>query len=264
MSVALHPLPHWSVPLRRQHAVLVQSGRVLVLFLAQLAILALIHLDRAADDSLVAGHVPLVIEGMAGLLYTAVGWALLVWPGESRSRRGYHHSLPVHSGRHDLLRVLAGATWLLASVTFYYIAGAALGAATRAIPVWEFPFRLWLNGYTLALTVYLAASVLPLLVDRALEWTLGATVAIGVPIGMVADANPGGPLAIIKWIFDSRYGMHTAMLGGMNGGRVETYRRLLGWRGWTPPAAEEYYIAAALWLGLAALAVLLATRRRRA
>lgn len=263
MSVALHPLPHWTIPLWRQHALLLHSGRVLVLFLAQLAILALIHFDRAMDG--VPPQVPLVIDGMGGLLFVAVGWALLVWPGESRSQRGYYHSLPVHSGRHDMLRVLAGATWLIASVTFYYLAGAVFAVLTRAIPVWEFPIRLWLNGYTLSLTVYLVASVIPLLVEHTLEWTLGAAVAIGVPFGLVADTtHPVRSLGIFKWVLDSRYGLHTAMLGGIDGGRIETYRRLVGWRGWTPPPAEEYYLAAVLWLGLAVGAVLLASRSRRA
>lgn len=112
----------------------------------------------------------LVLQLAPVVSVASAGWGLLIWREETPSRRMYHWGLPVEAPTYDLLRVVAGAIWLMAALTLFLVIGVGIGLlsnepwlVTRSLP-------LLLPHYLLSsLILYLLVAVLSTALNRPAE-----------------------------------------------------------------------------------------------
>lgn len=174
----------------------------------------------------------------------AVFWAAMVtWRGEGPEERVHHWSQPVGRRRHQLLRIAAGAVWLLAAV----IAGAAAGWIAGAVvqggmgPGGAAPLAAIGGGLLL---LYLLGSVPALLSEHPVVWIVGVYAGTGFLVTL-ASAR-GWPLAGTArsvlltgdWSLSSATNAPGLLVDGVSG--------------------EQPWVALALWLCVAGAAVALA------
>ena len=194
---------------------------------------------------------------VAPLLLATMAWPLMVWQGQGPTQRNYHRALPVDQVTHDLLKVAAGAVWLLLTIAFTLL---VLTAIAVALP-WPAPatnVAMTLNAFTGALIIYLLVSAIPILTDRPLEWLLGicgALAAAGILRG-VYDENLISEA--IGLFIRGEYGLGMALMGG--------YTSLMGddvglYYPWASVSAFNWTIATVLWLTIAIWLVCWASRR---
>ncbi len=164
---------------------------------------------------------------LTGLLLGAVAWPPLVWRGQGPTRRNYHRTLPVDQFTHDMLKIGAGALWLMlgiAVVLLPLLVAANLSTTLRGLVTGP-SLLVWVNFFTGPLIVYLLLSCIPMLTDRPLEWMLGLTAGF-VGLTMLADTYDLALKNAIDVIMRSELGLVNAL----NGAYVEqpwlTYVRL--------------------------------------
>ena len=220
-----------------------------------LAVLGVLMALTRCNVSVGINEIQAPLSGSLGLypfaLLAAAVWSAGVWHDEGPTRRGYHWSLPVDRGRHDLLRVGAGAAWLALGVTALLVLKVASDLIFGGVGgPW-----LWVGFLTGPLTVYLFGSALALRVDHPGRWLA----AIGISgffvwaflvahrtmqTGPTMDAVLGSPAGPVRALFMA-YLAPLIPNGGVAASLAFT---------WLP--------AAVLWLGLGAGAVWLAARYR--
>lgn len=197
--------------------------------------------------------------GMAVLLayppavLAAIAWGSLVWRGERPRSRDAHWVLPVDQAAHELLRVAAGAAWLLpgvgALVAFLALAGGADGRRLL------FPWMavLYLTG---SVTCYLLTSALALRAARPI-----ASLALGLAAWTAASAalhrgGLGRVAALLEGVFGGRLGLWTALGAPFDVATTGGAPRLAGDPG-------RWAAAMLLWLAISALLVAAAAWVRR-
>jgi hypothetical protein len=194
---------------------------------------------------------------LPGLLIGAVAWAPLVWRGQGPTKRGYHRALPVNQLTHDLIKIAAGAAWLMLGVAIVLLP--LLGSAlywphTRDLlsgpPIW-----VWINFFTGPLIVYLLVSCVPMLTDKPLEWMLGLT---GGLVGLQTLANTYSiePFySVTSELVRGDIGLVNALYGAYNQAHWEVYVQ------WARSLPRDHYgewiAATILWLLLSVSAVCL-------
>ena len=131
MSVVERHPPHWQTVARRQFGLLTSAPHP---ELIPLAIASFFLFLGGVSFQLTLPGVTSVHAGPALAylfsLVVASNWAGAAWPGEGPSQRDYHQVMPVDRRAHDLLRVGAGAAWLLLVLATLVVFGAVL-AYTR-------------------------------------------------------------------------------------------------------------------------------------
>jgi hypothetical protein len=198
-----------------------------------------------------------------GVLATAVAWPFFVWIGELPRQRSYHRNLPVNHVTHDLLKVLAGACWLMLGVAVVLAAQLImlLGTGFGSL-VWGISPMALLNFFTGSLLIYLFVSVIPILSNKPIEWMLGLTLGVGAIIMPIARA-PGTrewPLIAMEILLRSDLGLFNALAGAyMN----QPWANLLEGgltRSAVPHSTGLWLIATVLWTAVGWSLVYLASR----
>lgn len=202
----------------------------------------------------------------APLLIVSVVWPLLVWRGEAPAQRTYHRTMPVNGIAHDLLKVAAGAVWLMlgiALILLVYLVTALL--RDGAILLFELTPVAYLNFFTGPLLIYLLVSIIPILSNKPIEWIIGLAVAF-VAATLIFDIYMPG-LFGITWryvvqdlaLWDALYrGYEIQYWGGLVDGWADVGVRRLGagveYAGFARAAdqARGVYVRATIyWLSLA-------------
>lgn len=211
----------------------------------------------ASIDHLARGVTSLPVdEGTAALLFAAgaaLAWGLFLpfhlWRGEVPSRRGYHWTMPVAHRQHDLLRVAAGAVWLLAIVAALLataVATAALaghGGGLGALSAW-----VWPSVLLGPLVPYLAVSVALVRAEHPAAWVWG-TLGVGFMLWTVATAARIEPIrALLRYGVAGSLGLLRALAGPVLGETVAPFSTgpqwLLAWLAWTALSGACLWVVA--------------------
>jgi hypothetical protein len=263
----MHPMPSWAVPARRQFLLLLSSGRAWLLLAASVVpvlVLEALRLRQLATRPLSLDQVfPVLLFVLPFFLFIAPAWALLTWRSEARDERDYHWSLPVPQAIHDAWRVLAGAVWLVAATALCCLTGLLLALRAGQVEMLAYGPLFWLNFFTYPLAFYLAASILPLVTRRPVEWMIGC-VLVGAILLFLAEGIGVPPLqAVVGAVLDGRAGLHAAMdagfvaesisIGGSEPINLSGYHHTLA----------DWALATTLWLGIPLVGVVLAVRSLR-
>ncbi len=124
---AMRPQLGWLAVTRQQIIVIGSAPHKIMLVFIGLAILQLftsVNMRLDLPDFRANASGLLVVYLLS--LFAAQLWAVSVWHQEGPSRRGYHWTLPVDRTRHDLLRVLAGAIWMIMVLLMLLAVGALI------------------------------------------------------------------------------------------------------------------------------------------
>lgn len=195
---------------------------------------------------------------LTGLLLGALAFPPLVWRGQGPRHRNYHRALPVDQLTHDLLKIGAGAVYLMLSVALVLIPLLITALLSPMSGLVTGPSMLvWLNFFTGPLIVYLLVSCVPVLTDRPLEWMVGLTAGF-VGITVLADTYALVPLqGLIDLMMRGPFGLSVAL----NGAYVE--------QPWLQHVGESvvghypqygaWIFATILWLGVGIAAVCMAS-----
>ncbi|HUF49258.1 MAG TPA: hypothetical protein VMN60_00400 [Longimicrobiales bacterium] len=139
------------------------------------------------------GGDPTVAVAGALVGFTGAFWPMIVWYGETPGRRTYHWSLPVARTGHDLMRVAAGAIYLVAiSVTVALAAILIDGSVASSFG--EFRTVLFLAFVLIPLFPYFLMTALALWSDYTItRWVLAGFVAFPVGATILERAGYGQP-----------------------------------------------------------------------
>jgi hypothetical protein len=205
------------------------------------------------DDGVHPARGMAVLLAYPPVLLASMLWGSLVWRGERPRSRDAHRVLPVDQGTHELLRVAAGAAWLLPGVAALVLfLAAASGAEGRGLLL-PWLAIVYLTG---SLTGYLLTSALALRVRRPLAW-----LALGLAVwaAAVAALQRGGfarASALLAGVFQGRAGLWAALGGGFDVTGAGGTPRLAGDPG-------RWALAMLLWLASSLLLVAAAATPRR-
>ncbi len=280
-DVAMHRTPHWSVPARRQFALVKDSQGPWFMIAACCFSMFVVEFVRFQQmrDSGWRGPIGLqypMVAVLSFLYVLSAAWPLLVWRDESWGKREYHWSLPVASSTHDLWRVVSGAAWLMVSIAVCAVLGMTLiqlhGGAPVHLPngsrVYFHPGApFWLSFFAGPLIIYTFASILPIALRRPMEW--GAAIVGGFTLWMLASEITRSRW-MSRWWYVAMTEGPVSMERALGGGMSTQWNNFLSDSGWAmnrqPPVLEElagWILSVALWLGLGVFGVVLAVRRRR-
>lgn len=116
---------------------------------------------------------PSIAAMLPGMIALGGLAAVLTWSNEGPGNRRYHWSLPVARELHDLLRVIAGALWLVMLIAaFATIAWFLEAPIHRSYWLNDAPL-FWLAMFLVPLLVYALATVPALLSGKPLLWIFG-------------------------------------------------------------------------------------------
>lgn len=219
--------PDVSAVLRAQLRLMARAHRPAFLLLGLAVAAGVVALawiwPGGAPDRLTLAHA--MGRSYGALELVAVFWAAMVtWRGEGPEERFHHWSQPVGRRRHQLLRIAAGAVWLLAAV----VAGAAAGWLAGAVvqggmgPGGAAPLAATVGGLLL---LYLLGSVPALLSEHPVVWIVGVYAGTGFLVTL-ASAR-GWPLAGTvrsllltgDWSLSSATNAPGLLVGGTSGGQ---------------------------------------------
>jgi hypothetical protein len=267
-----HPVPRWTVAAARQSDLLIRSGRVTLLMLANAATLLVaevgVQMQRMNGGGMHTAE-PVIVNLMGFLMLIGAGWALLVWNGEGRDRRHYHWGMPVSPATQDLWRVAAGAGWLLAGTAVFCLIGVVLGVVDETPALFDYGASFWVNCFTLPLLPYLAASIVTLRANRPFLWIAVLVASFAAVIAAMQLWHLAFLSDVFEWLLaDGDYSLGSALFGGYTSAKFELLNQTRAFyidgrlhTGNVPPV-QDYVIANAIWLPIATTLVVLAARRR--
>lgn len=213
-------------------------------------------------------ELPAVVFALLFVMGSLGVWGLIaplvVWRAESPSARGYHWSMPVNRRTHDLLRVAAGAVWLLAAGVFWLLALLLCAALSgRVAELAGFGPAAWLDLLVGPLLVYLLASVTAVRCERPAAWFWGTLGVLSFGWALLQAAQLegwrlGAVAAIPEAIAAGRFGLGTALAGAVARDAAAAVGRELAFGA----GPGRWALTAALWLALAAAAVYAAASAR--
>ena len=191
--------------------------------------------------------------------YVLVGYgtiaAALMWASEPPDNRRYHWAMPIARERHDVLRIVAGALWLLVAIMLFAMAAwlteepAVRDQWLRNAPLY------WLGVFLVPMLAYLLCSIATLLVARPLLWLTGAGLLILILVSdIVAKFAPVvGDVASALFGTSEPASLGAAITGGY---------RLAPWTDAAPIEPRAWLISLGVWYAFALCAIALAVRRR--
>lgn len=174
--------------------------------------------DLGYGDAIDEGLAALWLAGVAGLLL-GVLWPMRVWGGEPAANRDYHWAMPVRRSLHDLLRVLAGATWVgLLAAALALLAASAAAVSGHAVLFPRLTPWFWLNLIVAPLLLYTLASI-PYVraASRPGVWLWGGFLAAATLLNLGAEGAPApvaavvrpltaGPVGVLRTLFSPLFG----------------------------------------------------------
>jgi hypothetical protein len=140
----------------------------------------------------------------------SVLWAIMVWRAEGPTQRSYHWSLPVDVQQHDLIRVAAGACWMLGVSLFFGVVTFVASHTNLAGNGVSLPPSYWMSFATAVVIPYLFGSAIGLASDRPAEWLLGSYVSLTL-VYVMSETRDGRALDPVRAIFDGRLGIIRAL-----------------------------------------------------
>lgn len=207
--------PPMTTVLRRQLVMLHWSGRSWFLGALTVAIIA-----AAAPILAFYGYDvgTLFFDFAPALMFSSGLFGLFVWRDEPPNRRDYHWTLPVDAGRHDLLRVAAGALWLAAGILGFTLTGAVVAFAAGSGDAWVELAPLMLPHYVLSSYIlYLLAAALSTRSNRPVEFAILGYVGLTVLITIAGLARIEWLREIIEAALSRPVGLGWAVIGGLHG-----------------------------------------------
>lgn len=232
---ASHPTPRLGTVFTEQMRVVGLAVRreALVLGLALFAIGVLVLIDVRFDDGAEFNGGPIPALPMIALGALA---PFAVWKGERVFDGAHLWTLPVERRRHALIKVAAGALWLVLTIlalqlwlqTIALAAGGAMvetetrmlvgpGGVSDLTPVvWTTQTWEWAAPFTTGLICYLISSAFMLGVRYPLRWGMAAVAAF-FALGMLAETELTGGLAedLFIAIVNGPFGIDPATGGGI-------------------------------------------------
>jgi len=160
-------------------------------------------------------NAPVLPNQLITLMFLGLVAAGLTWVNEPPSRRGYHRSLPVTHWHHDLMRVVAGFTWLLVTLIVFSLVGFfAENKVLREQWLMHAP-TVWLSFLAIPLLTYMLFSIFAVAFDRMLLW-----VASAISIALIADSELMLPelrdvSQAVIWDAEAPYSLGKAITGMM-------------------------------------------------
>lgn len=161
-----------------------------------------------------------------------------LWNGERLFDRGDFQLMPVERRKHVLIRVCAGAAWVLglaaAVVLLFNLLALAAGSPTIGA-AWR-----WLVPLGGVATAYLLGSALVLALRHPLRWSLGLTLTFA----LLSAFDLSAPLEpVFRALVHGTLGLQPALTGGAS--------------------SMTWAVALLFWFGLSLIAVALASLRHR-
>ncbi len=179
-------------------------------------------------------------------------WPMRVWRDATPAKRGYFWSLPVDRSRHELLRVAGGALVLelVLLVLVLLAAGTALVTGSREALA-EVPLVAWLGFLVGPLIVYLLNSIAALRTNLPAVWLVGFYYSMLVLL-LAARAYQGSFLGqAARQLMDGPYSLMAAVVGPLLTEVTRPHYEV---------STGAWPAAAALWLAIGVVAVLVAAR----
>jgi hypothetical protein len=244
-------LPAVTTVARAQIVLLVRmkyAAAIIGLALAQLFIVHVL-VDAVPDGKPLHHEIYYALVG-----YGAVA-AALMWASEPPANRRYHWAMPVARERHDVLRVIAGAVWLIVAIAaFAATAWITEGAAVREHWLNNAPLY-WLGMFLIAVLIYLLCSIAALLVARPLLWLAGAGLLIVISLSktVATHAPIVGDVGSALFSPQAPASLGAAITGGY---------RIAPWSGAAPIDAGAWLISVCVWYAFALCGIAWAVRRR--
>lgn len=99
--------------------------------------------------------------------------AVIAWFNETPRSRRYHWSMPVRRELHDVVRIVAGATWLMMILAALCVASWFLEPELMREQWLKHAPTFWAGIFLIALLVYLLATIPTLLSSHPFIWMLG-------------------------------------------------------------------------------------------
>jgi hypothetical protein len=227
-----------------------------------------------------------VYDLLGYLLILGAIWPLVVWRGEPWGERDYRWSLPVSRHSHDLIRVAAGAVWLMLGVAVCL----AVIRISQDVIVPAFPMVLvdpaglpagtdvlslagrrslqaggYLNFFTAPLLSYTIISIVALSTRRP----LGIAVVIGLAIatwsGIGQMFRHRWMAEVLEWPIRGLYGLEIAFNGlifDVTRVRVVSGSGYMREFQYVQLGTVEWMTTFALWFTLAGALLFIASRRR--
>lgn len=196
------------------------------------------------------------------VLLASIAWPIMVWAGEAPARRSYHRTLPVDHIRHDLLKVLAGAVWLMLGVALVLSAFVLISwASGLGMVLSRVSPAAYINYFTGTLIIYLFASILPILTNKPLEWLLGVTIG-SVAVGLLGDIYFGqlGLLSLFMDVFVyDELGLLYALGGAYTSQPWDFLMKLTSRQPPAQPYLGMWLLTTFLWITLASALVCVAS-----
>jgi hypothetical protein len=159
---------------------------------------------------------PLFAYGMTAVIFVGIIAAFFTWFNEPPSRRRYHRSMPVNHRLHDLTRLLAGVTWLIAALLVFAILGAlAEDRVLREHWLMHAP-TIWVAIFALPLLAYLLFSIFVVAFDRVVVWIICViVVALVMDSQLMAGLLPEArdTARAIVWESDAPYSLAHVLTG---------------------------------------------------
>ena len=161
--------------------------------------------------------VPVLIPLHVTIVFLGGVAAVLVWHNEAPQNRRYHWAMPVKRELHDILRIVAGAFWLMVAIGIYAtLAWFLEDPAIRERWLSNAPF-FWLSIFITPLLMYLLASIAALMAGRPLMW-LGGIIAVIAMLSLpVAEEYLPSPVIDMRTaLFSEKYppSLGVALAGG--------------------------------------------------
>lgn len=172
-------------------------------------------------------------------------WPVSVWQEEPPSRRLYHRLLPVGERLHNLLRVGAGGTWIVASLA----AGTLIGMGAAGLlghPPSGFPPAAALEAAGGVLVMYGLGSVAAVVTEHPGRWIVGVPLAYMLLTALLAAR---GVQPVAGWLEAPLRSLSRAVEAPL----PETGVTAVG---------SSFPGALLLWLGIAGVALVLAASLR--
>ena len=193
------------------------------------------------------------------IYYALVGYgavaAALMWASEPPENRRYHWAMPVAREKHDVLRVFAGAVWLIVAIAAFAVtAWIAEGATVREQWLNDAPLY-WLGMFLVAVLIYLLCSIAALLVAKPLLWLAGVGLVILVSISKTVATHAPiiGDVGSALFSAEAPASLGAAITGGY---------RIAPWSEATPIEPRAWLISIGVWYAFALCCIALAVRRR--
>ena len=161
--------------------------------------------------------VPVLIPLHVTIVFLGGVAALLVWHNEAPQNRRYHWAMPVRRELHDIMRIAAGAFWLIVAIAIYATLAWFLEDPAIRERWLSNATYFWLSIFITPLLMYLLASIAALMAGRPMMWLGGIiTIVALVSLPIAEEYLPSAVIDVRTALFSEKYppSLGVALAGG--------------------------------------------------